>query len=90
MELVRVSHTRRHLLSSGPDAESAKVSQNAERKAASAALQGLIGTRFQQANFLEVVSLAGLTLPGYSPLLLDPIGENSGGLGLAVTFYSLT
>ncbi len=57
-ELARLSHTRRHVLSAAPDAESAQTSQNAERKAASAALQGLIGTRFQQGNFLELVSLA--------------------------------
>ena len=58
MDLARLSHTRRHLLSSRADAQSAQMSQNAERKAASAALQGFIGTRFQQGNFLELVRMA--------------------------------
>ncbi|CAL8463038.1 g2572 [Coccomyxa elongata] len=56
-ELARLSHTRRHLLSIDAGSQTLHTSQNAERKAASAALQGLCGTHFRQANFLDMDGL---------------------------------
>ncbi|KAK9907368.1 hypothetical protein WJX75_002345 [Coccomyxa subellipsoidea] len=83
MDLARLSHTRRHLLSSRADAQSAQMSQNAERKAASAALQGFIGTRFQQGNFLE---LEGLEQGTYDTILCLSVTKwvhlNGGDAGL--------
>ncbi len=56
-ELARLSHTRRHLLSNDAGSQTLHMSQNAERKAASAALRGLCGTHFRQADFLDLVCL---------------------------------
>ncbi len=52
---MQIRCTRRHLLSSAAGSQTLHTSQNAERKAASAALQGLCGTHFRQANFLDLV-----------------------------------
>lgn len=52
----RASHSRRLALSGAPRAASAELSQKAKRKAASAALQAIRGTRFQCADFLDMVS----------------------------------